>query len=618
MDTPFTPKTHISKRIKIWAVILLIAIILASGLAMLTGGKTRLFKGQVGTTPTLSVTTDSAIPVSTIVSPGSPIEVIKLNITAKNSDITVNKIQIQAVSGKDNIEKISLVTGINPDNEIEMTPQTNPDYYAANPNINLTIKSTPGTYILIKVYIKKDAPANATVKFSIPFLTYIQTTPSDASITGSFPIESKNFTVEQITPKLTVGKPTPEISAGTIIPNKTADVAKFTISNNSNEDIKINSITITNAGNATIYDILGFTLTLLDEEDKNAYKPSIVLTNETQPAATTYIADLSNGLWIIPKDKTSKRLLITGHLKKEAKTGNTLQIGLLEKFSINAVGVTSGQKAEIIMSPEPLMGNIFTISAVEDASVQQAVAAAEKAAADAKKYAEDASAAFQSVKDLLASTDSTLKDLAIKVQQETSTADFAYVEATGAAMKAKNAKTSAEADAAKTEAENAAAKAKTASENAKKYADQALNPKPTLKELCQKGGHSQWYKWDEKKQTCTYQGTEYSTAEDLQNAINAGNQTVLQITCVNTIGAEWQPPNCKFNGNLYTNAENLNAAVEAAKQPEEQAPSDFENLCKKIGWGEWNSQTKKCKLTMDNKEYSDEAELKKGLKNFFK
>ena len=48
MDTPFTPKTHISKRIKIWAVILLVAVILASGLAMLTGGKTRLFKGGVG------------------------------------------------------------------------------------------------------------------------------------------------------------------------------------------------------------------------------------------------------------------------------------------------------------------------------------------------------------------------------------------------------------------------------------------------------------------------------------------------------------------------------------------------------------------------------------------
>lgn len=46
MDTPFTPKTHISKRIKLWAVILLAAVILASGLAILTGGKTRLFKGS--------------------------------------------------------------------------------------------------------------------------------------------------------------------------------------------------------------------------------------------------------------------------------------------------------------------------------------------------------------------------------------------------------------------------------------------------------------------------------------------------------------------------------------------------------------------------------------------
>mgnify|MGYP001618515818 CR=1 FL=1 len=85
-----------------------------------------------------------------------------------------------------------------------------------------------------------------------------------------------------------------------------------------------------------------------------------------------------------------------------------------------------------------------------------------------------------------------------------------------------------------------------------------------LGELCEKGGHSQGYEWDQPNQTCIYKNVKYYNVEDLQKAIDDGNLAELLGLCKDIQGTVLVLPGgtkCGFNGYSYTNVADLNAAV---------------------------------------------------------
>lgn len=331
MDTPFTPKTHISKRIKIWAVILLVAVILASGLAMLTGGKTRLFRGSMpglflpkmqqldlAITPTLKLTA----------TPESP-QLINTPIT-----FTIELIDINNVSG------LHIDFG---DDET--------DYKDNNINKTSTFSHTysaKGDYI-VKTWATAEDPLNpGTIITTAETQSIYKIT--DTTITVNFPDN----------------KSPPSLS--TIKPGEEKEIMKFTL--NSDQPIAFEKINFTQKGTADLNKDIEKISAFLDTVN------GVHVDLETSIDANTISLTTPAKLFMFDKINMPATLTVKATIDPKAEIEKTIKLAIPEKGGI--VGLT-----DITPTGLPIETSLFTIIGKTEGSQEQQTEGTEKEETDA-------------------------------------------------------------------------------------------------------------------------------------------------------------------------------------------------------------------------------------------